>query len=434
MGHPMLAVVAQFLGYGRAGGSPLRRTAPGAAHCIARCGTIAPMKEVTRNDTHAIAIGAGILGTGGGGSTYLNRLRLDRELAAHGHPLPIISADDVPDDALVCAVGGMGAPTVSNEKLQEGREIYRAVRALEAHLRQPMHAIVIGEIGGGNALGPLVAALQLGLPAVDGDSMGRAFPELQMDTFMIYGLAPAPFVLSDTHGNITIFQRIGSPQQAEAFARSLTIEMGGSAGLVMPVMTGAELKRTIIRDTLSLAKRIGETVLACRARSIEPAQTIAELCKGRILFTGKIIDVERRTVQGFARGNLKIAPFRGVAPPPMSMGGPRGVDSAGGPRGVAPPPKSMGGPRGVLHIDFQNENLIARLGDEVLCAVPDLITIVSLDDGEAIGTESLRYGLRVAVLGMPAPKELKTAAALEVVGPRAFGYDVEFCPLPGDLL
>ena len=298
------------------------------------------LESVTLADTQAIAIGAGILGTGGGGSTYLNRLRLDRELAAHGHPLPIISADDVPDDALVCAVGGMGAPTVSNEKLQEGREIYRAVRALEAHLRQPMHAIVIGEIGGGNALGPLVAALQLGLPAVDGDSMGRAFPELQMDTFMIYGLAPAPFVLSDTHGNIAIFQRIGSPQQAEAFARSLTIEMGGSAGLVMPVMTGAELKRTIIRDTLSLAKRIGETVLACRARSIEPAQTIAELCKGRILFTGKIIDVERRTVQGFARGNLKIAPFRSESLPPMSMGGPRGVDSAGGPRGV-------------LEIDFQ---------------------------------------------------------------------------------
>ena len=366
------------------------------------------MQSVTLNDTQAIAIGAGILGTGGGGSTYLNRLRLDNELRGGGKSLPIIRADDVPDDALVCAVGGMGAPTVSNEKLQEGREIMRAVRAMEAHLRQPMHAIIIGEIGGGNALGPLVAALQLGLPAVDGDSMGRAFPELQMDTFMIYGVAPCPFALADTHGNIAIFPRIGSAKQAEDFARSLTIEMGGSAALVMPVMNGADLKRTIIRDTLSLAKRIGESVLDCRARSIEPAETIAKLCKGRILFTGKITDVERRTVQGFARGQLKIAPFRNET---LCLD-----------------------PTTILQIDFQNENLIARLGDEVLCAVPDLITIVSLDDGEAIGTESLRYGLRVAVLGMPAPKELKTPEALAVVGPRAFGYDIDFCPLPGDLL
>ena len=66
--------------------------------------------------------------------------------------------------------------------------------------------------------------------------------------------------------------------------------------------------------------------------------------------------------------------------------------------------------------------------------MPDLITLVSLEDGEPIGTESLRYGMRVAVLALPAPKELKTPEALAVVGPRAFGYAVDFVPLPGDLL
>ena len=370
------------------------------------------VKQVTLDDTEAIAIGAGILGTGGGGSTYLNRLRLENEIRRQGIPVAVIRADDVPDDALVCAVGGMGAPTVSNEKLQAGNEIATAVRALESHLRQEIHAIVIGEIGGGNALGPMVAALQLGLPVVDGDGMGRAFPELQMDTFMIYGAAPAPFALADAHGNVSIFTRIGSAKQAEDFARSLTIEMGGSAALVMPVMSGAQLKATIIRDTLSLAKSIGETVLACRAASIEPARTVAQRCRGQVLFTGKIIDVERRTVQGFARGKLIISAFS-----------PRHATQA-----------NDGGRPAQLEIEFQNENLIARRDGEALCAVPDLITLVTLEDGEPIGTEALRYGLRVAVLAMPAPKELKTAAALAVVGPRAFGYDVDFQPLPGDLL
>ena len=360
------------------------------------------LQQVTLEDTTSIAIGAGILGTGGGGSTYLNRLRLEIELRKQGRAVPIVRADDVPDDALVCAVGGMGAPTVSNEKLQEGQEIKRAVHALEDHLRKKIYAIVIGEIGGGNALGPMITALQCGLPVVDGDGMGRAFPELDMDTFMIYGAPPAPFVLADTHGNVSIFTRIGSAKQAEEFARSLTIEMGGSAALVMPIMTGLQLKTTIIRDTLSLAKRIGETVLDCRARSIEPAQTVAELCNGKILFTGKIIDVDRRTVKGFARGKLRISAFDNF--------------------------------ENQIEIDFQNENLIARNGGQALCTVPDLITIVSLEDGEPIGTESLRYGLRVAVLAFPAPKELKTPEALDVVGPRAFGYDLDFCPLPGNLL
>ncbi|MDE2855407.1 MAG: DUF917 domain-containing protein [Chloroflexota bacterium] len=381
------------------------------------------MNQVTLDDTLPIAIGAGILGTGGGGSTYLNRLRLNNELKQRGGPVAIIQADDVPDDALVCAVGGMGAPTVSNEKLQEGQEIKRAVRALEEHLRRKIYAIVIGEIGGGNALGPMITALQCDLPVVDGDGMGRAFPELDMDTFMIYGVAPAPFALADSHGNVAIFQRIDSARQAEAFARSLTIEMGGSAALVMPVMTGAELKATLIRDTLSLAKRIGDAVLKCRARSMEPAETVAALCNGKVLFSGKIIDVERRTVQGFARGKLIISAFTSQHPP-NALGIPPSVRR--GDRG--------GNSRGVLEIEFQNENLIARRNGAIVCAVPDLITLVTLDEGEPIGTESLRYGLRVAVLALPAPKELKTPAALAVVGPRAFGYDVDYAPLPGDLL
>ena len=41
------------------------------------------------------------------------------------------------------------------------------------------------------------------------------------------------------------------------------------------------------------------------------------------------------------------------------------------------------------------------------------------------------YGTRVAVISVPAPPQLKTEIALNVVGPGAFGYDVEFCPLPG---
>ena len=383
------------------------------------------LQSVTLKDTLPIAIGAGILGTGGGGSTYISRIRLEKELRERGTPVRVIQADDVPDEALVCAVGGMGAPTVGNEKLPAGNEIKTGIRALEDNLRQEIYAIVIGEIGGGNALGPMITALQCGLPVVDGDGMGRAFPELQMDTFMIDGVAPAPFALADAHGNVAIFRRIGSAKVAEDFARSLTIEMGGSAGLVMPVMTGAEMKASIIRDTLSLAKRIGEAALDCRERSIEPAETVADICHGSVIFRGKIIDVERRTLQGFARGKLKIASFSGVDLPP---------DSSGGPRGVAFPPDSSGRARGVLEIDFQNENLIARIGGEVVCTVPDLICIISLEDGEPIGTESLRYGLRVAVLALPAPRELKTVRALEVVGPGAFGYDVPFVPLAGDLM
>ncbi len=62
--------------------------------------------------------------------------------------------------------------------------------------------------------------------------------------------------------------------------------------------------------------------------------------------------------------------------------------------------------------------------------VPDLICIVATADAEPITTELLRYGQRVAVIGVPCHPRLRTSEALEVVGPRAFGYDVEYRPLP----
>ncbi|MBL8134442.1 MAG: DUF917 domain-containing protein [Anaerolineae bacterium] len=357
----------------------------------------------TLNDTQAAALGAGILGTGGGGNTYVGQTWLEKELRDRGGGCRIIDADSVPDDALVCCVGTMGAPTVSNEKLLRGDEFVVGVRALEDHLKARIGALLISEIGGSNALKPLIAGLQLNLPVVDGDPMGRAFPELQMDTFAIGGVSLSPFALVDSHGNVVIMDHVDSPQRAESYARALTIEMGGSAALMMPVVTGRVMKQHLIRGTLSLAEKMGHAILAARAGGHDPAETVAALGSGRVLFRGKITDIERRTVQGFARGRMRLAGFGAAA--------------------------------GQMEIVFQNENLIAWQDGRIICTVPDLICVLSLDDGEPIGTESLRYGLRVAVIGMPAARELKTPAALAFVGPAAFGYpDVTFAPMPGDLL
>ena len=361
------------------------------------------MKDLQLSDAYAIALGAGILGTGGGGNTYLGRIWLETEFRARNVSCQVIEADQVNDSALVCAVGTMGAPTVAVEKIPRGDELEKTVRILEAHIGSSFEAIIIGEIGGANALKPLICALQMGLPVVDGDGMGRAFPELQLDSFVIGGLDLAPFALGDCHGNQVVLHSVSSPLQAERYARNLTIEMGGSTALAMPMMTGHELKRTVIRKTLTLAKELGEVILGARKIGEDPVNGIIELTRGRVLFKGKITDVERRTTRGFARGTMKLTAFAD--------------------------------PGDQLEIHFQNENLIAYRNGEIICTVPDLITLVEVENGEPIGTEMLRYGLRVAVIGMPAPAELKTPEAVAIVGPEAFGYpEVSFQPLPGNLL
>ena len=130
----------------------------------------------------------------------------------------------------------------------------------------------------------------------------------------------------------------------------------------------------------------------------DPLAAILEVCPGRILFSGKVVDLDRRTTGGFARGTVIID----------------GLDDFAGQR---------------MDIDFQNENLVAQVDGEIVCTVPDLICAVTTDGGEPVTTELMRYGLRVTILGFPAPALWTTPQGLAESGPHHFGYDVDYTPL-----
>nr|WP_286207252.1 DUF917 domain-containing protein [Thermomicrobium sp. CFH 73360] len=347
-----------------------------------------------------MAIGAGILGTGGGGNPYYGKLYV-RRLLRERRRVCIVAPEEVPDDALVVSVGGMGAPTIGIERIHRGDEPLAALRALEQHLGRRATHLVPGEIGGANALRPLAVAALAELPVIDGDGMGRAFPELQMDTFAIYGIPATPAALADIDHNLVVFPHLRDAVTLERYARAVTVQMGGAAGFAFPAMSGAALRRVVIPYTISLAVQLGEAVLAARSEHADPIAAALAVTGGCRLFRGKVIDVERRLAAGFARGSMRIE----------GLGDDRGSE---------------------LQIDFQNENLIARRDGQVIAAVPDLICLVDQETAEPVTTEVVRYGLRVAVLGIPAPALLRTPEALAVVGPAAFGYvDVEYQPLPG---
>ena len=155
--------------------------------------------NVTTDHLERLAIGAGILGTGGGGNPYLGKL-IARKFLEEGGEIEVVSIHEVPDDALVCTVGGMGSPTISFERLISPDEALNALRALERHLGRKVTHVVPSEIGGSNSTIPMVVAVQAGIPVIDADGMGRAFPELQMKTFIFNGVRPTPAAIANYHG------------------------------------------------------------------------------------------------------------------------------------------------------------------------------------------------------------------------------------------
>jgi uncharacterized protein len=344
-----------------------------------------------------LAAGAAILGTGGGGNPYIGKLLARSALREHG-PVTIVDVDEVPDDALVVPSAMMGAPTVIVEKLPSGDEAVRAFEALQQHLgRQITHTMSI-EAGGLNSVTPFAVASTLGIPIVDADGMGRAFPEVQMVTATVFGIPATPMALADEKGNQVILADTLDNGWTERFARSITVDMGSTAMIAQYPLTGRQLKQAMVPGTLGLAEELGRLVREARARHGDPIEAVAERLAGRRLFTGKVTDVERRTVAGFARGSARL-------------------EGSGEDAGSH------------LTLRFQNEHLVAERDGRVLASVPDLIMVLDTETGEATTTEDLRYGFRVTVLGAPCDPRWRTEAGLGLVGPRYFGYDFDYVPI-----
>lgn len=336
------------------------------------------------------------MGTGGGGDPHVGKLMALQAIEEFG-PVDLIEPSEVPDDGLIVPLAMMGAPTVLVEKIPNGEEFPRVFEALRNYLGKPVFATMPIEAGGVNSMIPLASAARLRIPVVDADGMGRAFPELQMVTFHLAGVSATPMVMTDEKGNLVLLNTI-SNEWTEALARSATVVMGGSAMIAIYPLTGEQVKEAGIAGTVTLAQRIGEVIRRSKRESQNPLSAVLEVTGGFCLFKGKIVDVSRKTVGGFARGEALFD----------------GIDEDRG--------KS-------LQLKFQNENLIAISDGEVIAQVPDLITVLDAETARPITTESLRYGCRAVIIGIPCNPKWRTPKGLETVGPRYFGYDMDYVPV-----
>lgn len=351
-------------------------------------------RPILETELEPLATGAWILGAGGGGDPYHALLNL-RRLYGRGREVSLLDPGELADDALVAVVSTMGAPLVSEERLTDPEVAALAVTQMEEHLGRKFDAVMSLEIGGANAFQPLMVAAVTGLPVVDADTMGRAYPEAQHSSFAIADLRPYPLTLADIRENAVVVSRVASWRWMERISRKVCTEVGSIAATCKAPRTGREVKDWGIPGTVTRAIDLGRAVLEARARKADPVAAVLEHAGGLLLFRGKVADVARRTTGGFLRGTAEL----------------QGLDADRGRE---------------FRLDFQNEFTVGWLDGAPRVTVPELICVMDATSGEAIGTEALRYGQRVRVVAFPAPELQTTPRGLEHVGPRAFGYDLEF--------
>jgi DUF917 family protein len=354
------------------------------------------MRLVGEDDLDDIARGAAVLGTGGGGNPYIGKLLARQAIREHG-PVALVDADEVPADAVVVQSAMMGAPTVMVEKLPGGDEVLRALLGLQELLGRRITHVACGEAGGINSTIPFVTAALAGLPLIDADGMGRAFPELQMLIPGMFGVSATPMAIADEKGN-TVLLRTAGNVWTERLARNATIEMGCSALIACYGMSGQQVRDTMVLGTLTLCQDLGARITRARDEHADPVLAVAGRLGGQVVFHGRVADIERRTDTGFARGRAVLA----------------GIGDCAGSQ---------------LQLSFQNEHLVATRDGEVVASVPDLIIVLDSETGEPVTTEEIRYGFRVRVVVAPCDPRWRTEAGLALVGPASFGYDFDYVPV-----
>ncbi len=361
-------------------------------------------RVIDKEAIRQITLGASILATGGGGDPEIGLLWTYKVLD-EGKEIIMVDPVDIPEDILVAGPGCLGAALVLTEKPPGSEVLNLAIVKLENYMGRKLQATIPIECGGVNSPVAYAAAGEFGVPVVDVDGMNRAFPELQMTSWVTHGVHASPTVSVDDRGNVTVIDTKDNDLLAENLARRAAMAYGGISWIATYPMSGKEVKETSIINSQSIAWAIGKAIYQARIKHLDPIRELLKSLeverkvKGFSVFKGKIVDISRQfggeAAKGFTLGEITM----------------EGIEEY---RGC------------VARLDFQNEWLNLRIDEKIRCMPPDLIAILDPETGEPIRTDVMKYGYRGTIVLIPAHERMRTPRGIQVFGPQHFGYDLEY--------
>ncbi|KAL4888579.1 hypothetical protein BDV59DRAFT_188487 [Aspergillus ambiguus] len=370
-------------------------------------------------DLEFIATGTGVLGTGGGGPSRLQYLQCLDILHKSPGSMRVISLSSLKDSDTCVSGSWYGAPSVAGERIPAGNELALAMEACVRMTGKVEATVAVtGEIGGGNGLSVFPMGVENNIPVADADMMGRAYPTMAHCLPFIYGASPLPFALADGRGNTAVVTNAENTRRIESMMRVLCEDLGSQAGASSNPFSGGTIKQFAVPTTISQSWYIGRAIHNARKAKTDFIEALFEVSPGKLLYSGKIVDVKRDVHRGYTMGTCIIAPLGNTER-----------------EGLSPEPLLSPTDGRYLVVPFQNEYLYASYVDrdepsdiskqEVICTVPDLISILG-QDGEALGSQDLRYGLQVHVIAMAAHPLWRSEKAMKVGGPEGFGLRMEW--------
>lgn len=348
--------------------------------------------------------------TGGGGLPENGIESLMSEINEKGF-VQITDISEIPDDAVAVCPFLMGSIAPHDEATlkemagfgfidgvnKEKARLAKAIQELEAYIGVKTTVVVPIELAGANTSGPISAGSSLGMMAVDGDCCGRAIPEILQITPYLYDRKWLPVASVDEWDNVCIIKKATNLRVVERIGKLISAGAYGLAGQAGFIMSGKELKETVIAGTLSKSYELGKFIREAQEAHLDHIpQKIAEKVGGWVLAEGKRTDFEDEDRIGYYWGTTTIQSDAGDE----------------------------------YKIWFKNENHVCWKNGEPFVSSPDLICVVDRHTGEPIPNPKMRQAQDVAIIVLPCDERLRQDKIKKVLDPQYFGFeDISYVPV-----
>ncbi len=346
------------------------------------------MKTIELSDLKALSLAVKFLGSGGGGDSEYAYMIAHSALQKTAN-ISLMDISQVPDDAVVIPIAFAGRPDVLKEAIPSGKELLACIKeVMKNYPKNTFFILMCCEIGGLNGLVPLICAAQLGLPLLDGDFMGRAFPCLHMSSPALANVPATPCYISNSVGQCSVIREPLTPQELENHIRDKIVpQEGGNVAMALYLMKGAVAKKAILPGTITQALSLGESIL-----SREPTESIFQCLKNiypNVQSFGFAIVIKNTPVinSGFFEGIFELKN--------------EGLEEA-------------------YFMFYKNEFLSLEYKGDLLACTPHLLVLLERESGTPLNSDLVQVGMEVEILVIPPHPVWLSPEGLKIVGLQAF--------------
>lgn len=299
-------------------------------------------KYFNEKDLLYILEGSKLLGCGGGGKRDINEcfldfvLRVMKENEIKG--VEYISVEDIPKAYSASVFFSIGMPkqqdcltnshyikwfwnAISICKQSDTDEFFNLIKnslmkfyKLILSENSTEHIFPISNETGSIAIFTTIfLSLITGIPIVDGDAGGRAYPSITLSSLVNSELNPSPSILTPISTAPVCVKLYNSEyNEIENTSKNLVssdwfyVDAFKSYGglLAFPAIKNDKIQDSLITKTISKCRDIGKTIHKNKYK--DPVKAIIDKYDGKILFSGKLSHVEQNIIPGYYSSNITI--------------------------------------------------------------------------------------------------------------------------------